>query len=136
MKSMALPLALVVAGCATRSVSVADTTPVPASRVLAPRLLQAGPNTGGLILKRDSGLMGAACRIRVSVDAVPVADLGTSEKVELFLPAGEHVLGATATGICGGGMSETAVVITAGRQKIYRVSSGQSGDVRIQPSAQ
>jgi hypothetical protein len=60
--------------------------------------------TGSLIIKRDTGFMGSACTIRVFVHAVPVADLAPSEKIELFVPLGGHVIGATPTGIlCGGG---------------------------------
>jgi hypothetical protein len=79
--------------------------------------------------------MGAACRIRVFIDGIPVADLGTAEKIELFLPVGEHIIGAMPKGICGGGASEASVVIAADRQKVFRIASGQSGDIQLQPSA-
>jgi hypothetical protein len=80
--------------------------------------------------------MGSACTIRIFVDTVPVADLAPSEKVELFVPLGEHVVSATPTGLlCGGGTSEAAVVIRPESQKILRIASGQSGDIHLQPSA-
>jgi hypothetical protein len=80
--------------------------------------------------------MGSACTIRVFVDRVPVADLAPSEKVEIFVPLGEHVVGATPTGaFCGGGTSEAAVVIRPEHQKILRIASGQSGDIHLQPTA-
>jgi hypothetical protein len=104
--------------------------------MLAPQLVsqvQAEP-TGSLIVKRDSGLMGSACTIRVFVDAVPVADLAPSEKVEVFLVLGEHIVGVTSNGICGG-VAEAAVVIFPERQKILRIASGQSGDIYLQPTA-
>ena len=84
---------------------------------------------------RDSGFMGSACTIRVFVDAVPVADLKSAERVELFVALGEHSVVATSNGICGGGTSEAAVVIMPERQKILRIASGQSGDIFLQPSA-
>jgi hypothetical protein len=109
---------------------------VPSSRILAPQWLSQAPYTGSLIIKRDSGFMGSACTIRVFVDAVPVADLAPSEKVELFVALGEHVVGATSNGVlCGGGAFEAAVVISPERQKILRIASGQSGDIYLQPSA-
>ena len=92
-------------------------------------------NTGSLIVKRDTGLMGSACAVRLFVNGIPAADLQTSEKVQFFLPAGEYVLGATATGICGGGTTGASVVIVKNRQRVYRISSGQGGDIHIQPSA-
>jgi hypothetical protein len=123
--------------CATSPVSIHQAALVPSSRMLAPQLVsqaQAQP-TGSLIIKRDSGLMGSACTIRVFVDAVPVADLAPSEKVEVFIPTGEHIVGVTSNGICGGGVAEAAVVIFPERQKILRIASGQSGDIYLQPTA-
>jgi hypothetical protein len=123
--------------CATSPVSIHQAALVPSSRMLAPQLVsqvQAQP-TGSLIIKRDSGLMGSACTIRVFVDAVPVADLAPSEKVEVFIPIGEHIIGVTSNGICGGGVAEAAVVIFPERQKILRIASGQSGDIYLQPTA-
>lgn len=122
--------------CATSPVSIHQASLVPSGRMLAPQLVsqvQAEP-TGSLIVKRDSGLMGSACTIRVFVDAVPVADLAPSEKVEVFLVLGEHIVGVTSNGICGG-VAEAAVVIFPERQKILRIASGQSGDIYLQPTA-
>jgi hypothetical protein len=139
MRFFTMIMALSLMACATSPVSVHQASLVPSSRMLAPQLVsqvqaQAQP-TGSLIVKRDSGLMGSACTIRVFVDAVPVADLAPSEKVELFVPSGEHIVGVTSNGICGGGVAETAVVIFPERQKILRIASGQSGDIYLQPTA-
>ena len=120
--------------CATTPVTINQAAAVPASRILAPQLLAQGSNTGSLVVKRDSGFMGSACTVRVFVDAVPVADLAPSEKVELFVSLGEHSVVVTSNGICGGGTSETAVVIMPERQRILRIASGQSGDILLQPS--
>lgn len=120
--------------CATTPVTINQAAVVPASRILAPQLLAQASNTGSLVVKRDSGFMGSACTIRVFVDAVPVADLAPSEKVEVFVTFGEHSVVVTSNGICGGGTSETAVVVMPERQRILRVASGQSGDILLQPS--
>jgi len=129
-------LLLSLMACATQPISIYQASVVPSSRILAPQLLSQAQYTGTLIIKRDTGFMGSACTIRVFVDAVPVADLAPSEKVELFIPVGEHVVGATPTGtFCGGGTSEAAVVIRPESQKILRIASGQSGDIHLQPSA-
>jgi len=128
-------LALFLTGCATRPITIQQAANVPASRILASQWLSQGPYTGSLIIKRDGGFMGSACTIRVFIDAVPVADLAPSEKVEVFVPVGEHIVGVTSNGICGGGASEAAVVIALERQKILRIASGQSGDIYLQPSA-
>lgn len=121
--------------CATTPVTINQASVVPTSRVLATQWLTQTSNSGSLIVKRDSGFMGSACTIRVFVDAVPVADLKPSEKVELFVALGEHSVVASSNGICGGGTSEAAVVIMPERQRILRIASGQSGDIYLQPSA-
>ena len=134
-KSLPVIFLLSLTACATSPVAVNRAAAVPDSRILAPQLLAQASNTGILVVKRDSGFMGSACTIRVFVDAVPVADLGPSEKVELFVPLGEHSVVVTSNGICGGGTSEAAVVIMPERQRILRIASGQSGDIFLQPSA-
>jgi hypothetical protein len=93
------------------------------------------PNTGKFVVTRDSGLMGAACSQRIYVDGTPIGDLRTGQKVTVYLPAGEHVAGVKPAGICGGGSASAQVVMAAGATKLYRVASGQSGDVKIEPSA-
>jgi len=136
MRICAVLLALSLAACATQPVSIYQASAVPSFRILAPQLISQAQYTGSLIIKRDSGFMGSACTIRVFVDRVPVADLGPSEKVEIFVPFGEYVVSATSTGtFCGGGTSEAAVVIRPESQRILRIASGQSGDIHLQPSA-
>ena len=123
-------------GCATYPVAIDKSSAVPASRMLAQQWTAQGPYTGSLIIKRDSGFMGSACNVRVFIDAVPVADLAPSEKVELFIALGEHIVGAASTSMfCGGGASEASVVIIPERQRILRIAAGQSGDLHLQPSA-
>lgn len=126
---------LSLAACATTPLTINQAAAVPETRILAPQLLAQASNTGSLVVKRDSGFMGSACTIRVFVDAVPVADLKSAERVELFVALGEHSVVATSNGICGGGTSEAAVVIMPERQKILRIASGQSGDIFLQTSA-
>ena len=125
---------LSLAACATTPLTINQAAAVPETRILAPQLLAQAPNTGSLVVKRDSGFMGSACTIRVFVDAVPVADLKSAERVELFVALGEHSVVATSNGICGGGTSEAAVVIIPERQRILRIASGQSGDIFLQAS--
>ncbi len=132
----ALALTALLSACATQPVDSSQARAVPPSNMLSAQQLSPGPGTGKLIVTRDSGLMGAACSTRIYVDGEPIIDLDTSEKFEFYLPVGDHVLGARANGIfCGGGSSGVEVTIAENRTKIYRVSSGQSGDIIIQPSA-
>ena len=134
-KSLPVIFLLSLTACATSPVAVNQSAAVPDSRILAPQLLARASNSGSLVVKRDGGFMGSACTIRVFVDAVPVADLAPSEKVELYVGLGEHSVVVTSNGICGGGTSEAAVVIMPERQRILRIASGQGGDIYLQPSA-
>jgi type IV pilus biogenesis protein CpaD/CtpE len=135
MQLFAVIMALLLAACATTPTTIQQASNVPSSRILAAQWVSQAPYTGSLVVKRDSGFMGSACTIRVFLDGVPVADLAPAEKVEIFVPMGEHIVGVTSNGICGGGFAETAVVIALERQKILRIASGQSGDIYLQPSA-
>ena len=136
MRLLAIVLAVSMTGCATSPITINAASPVPSSRILAPQLLSQAQYTGSLVIKRDSGFMGSACTVRIFLGALPIADLAPSEKVELFVPLGEHIVVATSiSSFCGGGTSEAAVVIAPERQKILRVASGQSGDIHLQPSA-
>jgi hypothetical protein len=136
MRLFAIVLAVSLTACATSPITINEASPVPSSRILAPQLLSQAQYTGSLVIKRDSGFMGSACTVRIFLGALPVADLAPSEKVELFVPLGEHIVVATSiSSFCGGGISEAAVVIAPERQKILRVASGQSGDIHLQPSA-
>jgi len=135
MRFFVLFLFLFLAACATTPITIQQASNVPSSRVLAAQWLSQAPYTGSLIVKRDNGFMGSACTIRVFVDTAPVADLAMAEKIEIFVPLGEHIVGVTANGICGGGAAEASVVIAPERQRILRIASGQSGDIYLQPSA-
>jgi hypothetical protein len=38
-------------------------------------------------------------------------------------------------GMCGGGSSSAQMTMAAGGTELFRVASGQSGDIKIEPSA-
>jgi hypothetical protein len=123
------------AGCATSPVGSADASPVPRDRLLAPAMTQASPNAVALTIKRDSGMMGGACNVRVFVDGVAVADLSTAEKVVVHVQPGDHIVSAQPRGICAGGMSEVAAVAKPGGRLAYRVGYGTNGDFSLNPTA-
>jgi hypothetical protein len=131
MRSLAVFLLLSLIAYATTPVTINQATAVPDSRLLAAQWLSPASNTGSLVVRRDGGFMGSACTIRIFVDAVPVANLAPSEKIELLVALGEHSVVVTSNGICGGGTSEATVVIMPERQRILRIASGQSGDILL-----
>jgi type IV pilus biogenesis protein CpaD/CtpE len=123
------------AGCATRPISNSEAVPAPVERILAPSLLQPSAESGKVTVKRDSGFGGSACTSRVFVDAKPVADLRASEKVVVYLPAGEHIFSAWPNGICGGGMSEVRATVKVGAEISFRIGYGSNGDFTINATA-
>lgn len=137
MKKTILVSVLVVAasGCATRPVSNAEAIAVPMERILDMGYLRPAVSTGEVTVKRDSGLGGSACSSRIFVNAKPVADIRTSEKVTLYLPEAEYILSAWPNGICGGGMSEVRAAVKSGGHLSFRVGYGSNGDFSINATA-
>ena len=125
---------LALSGCATSPVPDSETKPVPSDRIIAPKYLEAAPDTGIVTVKRDRGVGGSACSIRFFVDAQPVADLRTSERVVLHLPVGEHVLSAHPNGMCGGGLREVRATVASSAALSFRNGYGGSGDLSINPT--
>jgi hypothetical protein len=81
-----------------------------------------------------NGLM-MATAARIYVDGRPIADLRSGQSVTVYLPVGEHVTGVIHDGLCGGGSASANLTMIAGATRVYRVASGQSGDIKIEPSA-
>jgi len=121
---------VILSGCATHPVTTSQATATKATKWGSPK-----EGYGTLIVKRDSGFLGKACSAGVYVDGERVGSLGTSEKVTVYLPPGEHLIGARNGTICGGAVSETAVVLTAQGHKTYRIAISDGGDIKIQPTA-
>jgi hypothetical protein len=130
----AVGLIIGVAGCTT-PVPYAQAAWVPQSRILDQRWLAPSQGSGKLIVTRDSGLYGSGCAIRLFVDGAEVADFVPAERIELFLPVGEHILSAKPRGLICVGTFETSVVIAPDGQKAYRMAVGANGDIHIQPTA-
>ncbi len=118
-------------GCAAGPVATSQTDDVPSSRVLSQKWRSQAPGTGRLVVKRDGGVIRAACHIRVFVDKTPVADLGPAEKIALFLPPGDYVIKGQTRGICRGGESEITMEISAKAERIVRIVSGKKDGIEL-----
>lgn len=132
---LALCLALALSACATRPVSNFEAAKIPQSRILSARYLSPVPNSGTVTVKRDSGIGGSACSVRLFVNGQPTADVRSAEKIVLYLPENEYVLSAWPNGICGGGMSETTAQVKAGEKTNFRIGYGSNGDFFINRTA-
>lgn len=133
--SVALAFLLFASGCATTPIPSEQATFVPTNQIIDARYLQEHEGTGEVIVKRDSGIFGSACFSKVYVDAIFVAHVNPAEKVVLFLPEGDHLVGAEPNSICGGGLTEAKATVVKGKRLVFRIGYGSNGDYRIQPTA-
>ena len=122
-------------GCATTPISTSSARDVPSTRVLNASLLERKSELGQVIVKRDEGLSASACNSRIFANGVPVAEIAAGEKVVFYLPEGEQMVAAIATGICIGGLVESKASVSRSRPAIFRVSYGSSGEFSIQPTS-
>lgn len=135
LRTIALLLVLLVAGCATEPVPDAETSPVPRDRVLAPQYLEAAPGTGVVEVKRDPGFLAGGCRMQLLFDEQPLAELKTAERIVLHLPAGDHLLGVRPVCPLGAhGLSEVAAHVTPEASLRFRIGVTGSGDAIINPT--
>ena len=132
-----LSLGFVLLGCASTPVPTSEAVQIPDSRVLegGKQYLLPNKNSGKLIVKRDSGIMGVACSTRIYLNGKDIADLDTSEKVVLNLPEGEYIVSAEPNGICGGGLTEVKFNVKANSQSVFRYGTSGNGSPSIYPTA-
>lgn len=122
-------------GCATQPVPTSEAQFVPEDRILDPVYLKKLPDSGEVIVKRDSGIGGSACDTRIFVDGKPMADLATSEKVSFHLKESDYIISAWPKNPCGGGMVETRVTVKRNQTLTFRVGYGSNGDFGMYPTA-
>lgn len=132
---LATVLLLGLLGCATTPVPTSAARDVPRSRILNATLLERKEGLGQVVVKRDEGFSASACNSRVFANGSPVAEIAPGEKVTFYLPEGEQMLAAMATGICIGGLVEARVFVSRSRPAVFRISYGSSGEFSIQPTA-
>ena len=121
--------------CSTHPVPDAETSPVPTNQIIDSRYLNAAPETGTVSVKRDRET-GSICSVRFFVDAQPIADMGSAERLVLHLPVGDHVLGAAWAPhqLCWGATSEARASVTSTVTLGFRIS-GQAHGAVIYPTA-
>ena len=73
--------------------SACSTTPTTTPNAVSSTLFATqSADTVALTITRDSGIVGAGCKIQVSIDNQQVAALRPSESVTMHVPAGKHIL--------------------------------------------
>lgn len=122
-------------GCATTPIPNSAAIDVPRERVIDHHFLDQTPGSTKITLKRDAGFGGSGCISRVFVNAKPIADIGVSEKVVIYLQTGDYVFSAWPNGVCGGGMSEVRSTVKTGEAQTFRVGYESNGSFAIHATA-
>ncbi len=122
-------------GCATKPITNDQAKEVPAQRLIAPSLTTQSDGSGQVIIKRDDGLRGSICTVRVYADGKPVADLEVAEKVTFYLDTGDHIFGTQGTGACYGGLSAQSGKVAEDKTLTFRIGLGSVGDFAIYPDS-
>jgi hypothetical protein len=122
-------------GCATNPIPTNSAQDVPNTRVLNAALLEKKDGLGQVIVKRDNGIAGYGCHYIVFANGAPVAEVATGERIVFYLPEGEHMLAAKATGLCISGLSEAKAIVRRDLPVIFRISYGSQGEFSLQQTA-
>lgn len=128
--------ALFLSGCASKVVKESDAKYASADRIFAYQTKH--PDDAFVTVVRDWSMTGAGCYASITVDGNLAAKLGTSEKVDLYFPAGEKVVGVA---LEGGGLcalnparQERYVETKPNQHKVLRAYTSNSGDLDILPT--
>lgn len=106
--------------CIGNTVQTQNATPVQQSLWKTENYRVPGENTGVLIIKRDTGMRGAACIPMISLNGDHIAPLNVGEKLELHIAAGRHSLRAYPNRNCAASAVETFVEIKQSQTTNYR----------------
>lgn len=136
-------LVVVLAGCAsTTPTALADAKQAPA-QYLYKNQVRMSESDARILVIRDQGLIGAACRLGFFIDGQRVADLDSKETASFYVPAGTRLLGAgvaaEAKGLCGSGgdsrLRQREAMFAPGQERTFRLSISANGDLDVLPVA-
>ena len=137
---MLIGIAALASGCATSPVKVSQSQRVSGNRLLSgySALAQPSPAKARVIVIRDAGMLAVAAPARLSVDGAPVARFWAGERVEFYLPGGDHIFAVQSDAqlqIVRSALIENSFSFKPGRTYYFRISITESSFF-IQPSTQ
>lgn len=118
------------------TLSACSTKPATSTGTLTPTLYSTATTDSGLItVTRDSGIVGAACAAKLSIDNKVVANLKPSDSVKLNVPSGRHILSFdTRGGLCPSVSDAVEVTLNKGDDKKYRIRADTNGNFQLLPT--
>lgn len=130
-KNLSLLILLIgLAGCATSPVSTVGADFVPESRIYDTQYFTKKENTFSLTIKRDVGIWCMGVSSPIFINSLHIADIKAGEKLVLYLPKDEYILGANG---CAAGLHESNVIMD--RDRIFRIGFGSGMDFILAPTA-
>ena len=130
-----LLLSIPLAGCASTQIATNLASNVPVNRIFNGLYLVRKPETGTVIVKRDSIWQCPLVSVRIFVDSLPVADLRSEEKITMYLPEGKHIFGGRPNGICAGDLAETSAIVRGDKPLVFRTGFSDRGEFLFTPTA-
>jgi hypothetical protein len=118
------------AGCATSPTPLSEADPVPSTRLFSYQ--QPISSQSILIVTRDTGFVGGGCNTTISIDGRKSAEIGSGETAKFFVPAGDHIISASA---CGSGLKEREASIKEGSTKRFRISIDSAMSMDLSPTS-
>ncbi|ADO48135.1 hypothetical protein [[Enterobacter] lignolyticus] len=131
--------AIILAGCATESVTTEHARPVPAERILA-----SGNGSSTITVTRDKGwFAGGGCFVELTVDGKSYARIDTGETVNIKVEPGRHILGISGDsqgkGLCGfkvgQPLKETSTNLSISELQKFRITGDANSGLDIRPTA-
>ncbi|AAZ18314.1 hypothetical protein Psyc_0451 [Psychrobacter arcticus 273-4] len=84
---------------------------------------------------RDSGVLGSACAMKLSIDDNVAAKLKPSDAVTLHIPNGRHIISFdTRGGLCPSVTDAIDVSLNKGDVKKYRIRADMNGNFQLLPT--
>ena len=130
----ALPL-LLLSGCTTQPIVTNLARSIPAGQVIDSSFQVKNQNACSVKIRRDAGLHGSMCSLRVFIDETPVADLNTSEEFLFFVAPGNHTLSARLNGICGGGVAKLLIIAMPNGSLHFKAGGSYSAGTTLLPAS-
>jgi hypothetical protein len=128
--SAAVAAVVLMSGCAATPPG-ASAVAVPTDRVMAYQAKPEGTDFGTVIITRDSSFFGAGLAMTVSIDAKPVAEVKSGERVKLYVPSGDHIFSAQ-LGV--NPRKDVEVIVKPGVTRYYRITMHSSGVTDLDPT--
>ncbi len=124
------------AGCSTVHVSDSAARPVTYDLIYDHALTSENPNSGHIVVVRDSGFLGSGCTFDVILDTTKVAALKyPSTEVDIYTAPGNHILTVSnISATCPNHRAAVNLSIQSGQKLIYDISMFSEGAMDLVPA--